>query len=276
MIHLRVPRSSSLCVHANRTATSRSQLIKCGCLDKTLHNACRVALVDQTKARMTFLPFIRRHSRHLVRRLLLVALGFVVGQIYRTIDIYRQSGGGDFIDVPGLTFAGIFDLGTVWINYPAAWSISADRPSSGYPSTGASLSAEWGGGGRLSLRCQKGRPETGNGLLRSDFNPPDDVLVLQHRTRQIDLRVSRSGRNANLGPDAVASFLKFMVDTPFPGQVTVSARRGPDQKLVGLYEIPTIGIQNVVATISRNGEPSQPLPEPPSDPFRVMKRWCGS
>ncbi len=62
---------------------------------------------------MTLRPFIRRHSRHLVRCLLLVALGFAVGQSYRTIDVYRQSSGGDFIDVPDLTFVGTLDLGTV-------------------------------------------------------------------------------------------------------------------------------------------------------------------
>lgn len=222
---------------------------------------------------MTLPPFIFRHTRHLVRRILLVALGFAVGQSYRTIDVYRQSGGGDFIDVPDLTFAGIFDLGMVWIRYPAGWSISADRPRSGYPSTGASLSAEWGGGGRLMLSCQKGRPETGDGLLRSDFNSSDDVLVLQRRTRKVEIEVSRSGKNSRLGPAAVTSLLKFMVETPFPGQVLVSARRGPDHNLTGLYMIPTMGVQNVVATVDFNGDP-QPIPEPPSDPFRVMKRWC--
>ena len=220
------------------------------------------------------IAFVRHlKARRILTYGLLLGVGFVGGRIYGTIDVYQDSRTGDFIDVPNLISQGIFDLGTVFVQYPAGWSITAYRGSSDYPNQLAYLIADWGGA-RIHLSCTHTKPETTRVSLVSDYNLPTSSLTLRQGKRQTSFAVNLKDKVFDLDADASNAFITFLAETPFPRHVTVLSQEDVEKATGGRYDIPTMGVQNVSATVSANGSPGKSLAEPPSDPFRVMQRWC--
>lgn len=200
-----------------------------------------------------------------------MSLGFALGRIYGTFDIYRQAGSGDYINIPLPVVRSLFEEGTVYVSYPAGWTIMAARRDQ----TTVTLIARWESAS-LQITCNKSNPTFANGLLTSNYTPSGGELELSKGNRKTQIAVSASGTKAlKLEAAAVSSLLSFMVDTPFPDRVVVAGRLPSETKSKPLYDIPTIGVQNVAATMTGSGDSWTPVPQPPSDPFRVMKSHCG-
>lgn len=201
---------------------------------------------------------------------LLISIGFFLGRCYGTFDIYRQASAGDYIDIPPELLPNMFEVGSVSVQYPGDWVVMATRRD---PPT-VTLSGSWSAG-YLQIACNRRSPDRASGLLNSKFNPVGDQIELRDGERRSILNVSSSGdKNLILGPVAVNKMIHFMADNTFPSRVIVADRTSAEAMSTPLYHIPSIGVQNVYATMTGSGATTRPVPEPPSDPFKVMKRYC--
>ncbi len=200
----------------------------------------------------------------------LLVLGAFLGSSYGTIVVYSQSRERDFLFLPAIHFASLFDLETVSAAYPGGLGIIASvSANSEHPSL--SLTFDFGSA-RLGLMCTRGRPATTELSLVSKYHAQvKDTLLLRQGTRQLAISVNSNGLLLRAGGREAEAFLTFLSQTPFPRAIRVTT---PGINSAGLYDIPTFGVQNVSATISINGYAEKPLDEYPSDPYAVMRRLC--
>lgn len=202
--------------------------------------------------------------------LCLVATGFLIGRAYGTFDVYLRSQSGDYLWVPPLHFAGIFDLGTVLADYPGGLVIGAYQPKAGDSRPPADLVYLFDAGA-LHIDCHQHDPGTTSVLLTSPYNQAvRDRLTLISRGKRFVVPVRSNGASLSLSGEAAINFVEILSSATFPTHVAV----GADPFGRGLYDLPTFGTQNVSASVSRDGHGPQHIVEPPSNPFAVIRRLC--
>lgn len=197
-----------------------------------------------------------------------LTIGFILGRWWGVFDIYRQAGAGDYVNIPPELFRDMWKVGSVTVRYPAGWSVTATRRDP----PRVTLHGEWGGG-YLQINCSKNYQS--HGLIVSKYNPSGDKIELRAGERKLNIVVSSGGRNnLNLDAVAVSQFVTFMAESAFPDSVIVAGHASQGADIKSSYSIPTIGVQNVSGTMVGSDGVTKPVPQPPSDPFKVMKRYC--
>ncbi|MHC2086518.1 hypothetical protein [Methylobacterium sp. CM6244] len=212
-----------------------------------------------------------KFMRRIVSVGLLLAIGFAMGRVYGTIDIYRQSGTGEYINIPFEHLSNMFESGTVYVSYPSDWSIHATRRLN--PTV--TLHGNWSGA-YIQITCNATDQKHSSGIITSRYNPSSGDIELLDDERKLLIHITkRDEYNLHLDAVAVSALIKFMAETSFPRKVTVAGQSPPRTGLNPLYRIPTIGIQNPAGSMSGKGFNKDSIPQPPSDPFKVMRRYCG-
>ena len=218
---------------------------------------------------------MKRLDRRSLQLAATLMTGFLLIKIFKEIDVYTEALAGDYVVVPYLHFAGLFDIGEVWVRYSGGASIMFSQPSMAMPNPQATLFDDWVSG-HLQLICYSGHPEHNEALLVSHLNTSiRNNLFLSSEDRMQAIHVLPDGIRLTLATQAVSQFLDFMAATPFPHPVHVSNADPGKDRTDGLYDIPTNAIQKVRSSIVQNGNKGRALVQPPSEPYRVMRRFCG-
>lgn len=205
----------------------------------------------------------------------LFALGIFVGRVYGTFDVYRQSRIGDYLDIPTDWQGGFIITGTVEVHYPDGAMIMVHRPA---PSERENrVLMDDFAGGHLSLTCQAGTPDVDSLSITSEYNTMiTDSVAFTSGHRQLFVAVKPTGEQIQIMGADLQAVLSFLADTRFPGQITIGAMQRHGQ-IKPLYAIPTFGVQNTStrsSILSPTSNDTSEVPQPPSDPFRVMRRFC--